>query len=158
MNKVHHYTSQLMWTGNNGEGTSNYRSYGRSYTVSVNNKPDFEGSADPVFRGDPTKHNPEELLVIALSSCHLLSYLHLCADAGIVVVGYEDSAKGIMVEDPTKGGFFKEVNLNPVVTVTDISMKEKAIDLHEKANKLCFIANSCNFPVKHNPTILIKGE
>lgn len=149
MNRQHHYSLNLKWTGNTGEGTLNYRSYQRAYTISMTNKPDLQGSADTSFRGDPTKYNPEELLVMALSSCHLLSYLHLCADAGIVVTGYTDQATGIMAEDAEKGGYFTEVTLNPVVTIKDISQKDKAMELHERANKLCFIANSCNFPVKH---------
>ena len=156
MSKSHQYVMHLSWTGNRGEGTSTYRAYDRSYTISINNKADLQGSADPMFRGDPTKHNPEELLVAALSSCHLLSYLNLCAVNDIVVTNYEDDAKGTMTEDAVRGGFFTEVILNIAVTITDISKKEKAIELHHDANKLCFIANSVNFPVKHNVTILSK--
>lgn len=155
MNREHHYLLQLTWTGNTGDGTSNYRSYDRSYTVSINNKPDIEGTSDPAFRGDPAKYNPEELLVAALSACHMLSYLHLCTVSGIVVLDYADAATGTMTEDPLKGGFFSEVILNPVITITDGTKKELAIALHEKANKLCFIANSCNFPIKHNPEIRV---
>ena len=147
---------RLIWTGNKGEGTSTYRAYDRSYTVSINNKADLQGSADPMFRGDAAKHNPEELLVAALSSCHLLSYLHLCAVNDIVVINYEDDARGTMTEDAVRGGFFTEVMLNITVTITDILKKEKAIELHHDANNLCFIANSVNFPVKHNVTILSK--
>lgn len=145
---------RLVWTGNKGEGTSTYRSYERSYTISINNKADFFGTADPVFRGDATKHNPEELLVMSLSSCHLLSYLHLCAVNGIVLTAYEDDARGTMVEDEVKGGYFTEVNLNITMKITDLSKKEKAAELHHQANKLCFIANSVNFPVKHNVVII----
>src|SRR4026208_2343476 len=105
MGKSHQYAMRLVWTGNKGEGTSTYRSYDRSYTISAKNKPDFDGSSDPIFRGDPAKYNPEELLVMALSSCHLLSYLHLCAVNGIVVTSYEDDASGIMTEDADRGGF-----------------------------------------------------
>src|SRR5688500_3310649 len=144
----------LVWTGNKGEGTSTYRSYERSYTISINNKADFFGTADPVFRGDATKHNPEELLVMSLSSCHLLSYLHLCALNGIVLTAYEDDARGTMVEDEVKGGYFTEVNLNITMKITDLLKKEKAAELHHQANKLCFIANSVNFPVKHNVVII----
>jgi len=153
MGKEHQYVAHLVWTGNKGEGTSTYRSYDRVYTMSVKNKPDFHGSADPMFRGDPAKHNPEDLLVMALSSCHLLSYLHVCADNGIVVTSYEDDATGIMAEDAVRGGFFTKVTLNITVTITDVSKKELAEKLHHDANKLCFISNSVNFPVKHNVTI-----
>ena len=153
MSKSHQYAMHLVWTGNKGEGTSTYRSYDRSYTISINNKADFFGTADPVFRGDVTKHNPEELLVMSLSSCHLLSYLHLCAVNGIVLTEYEDDAKGTMVEDAVKGGYFTEVNLNITMKITDLSKKEKAAELHHQANKVCFIANSVNFPVKHHVVI-----
>src|SRR5215213_6837566 len=153
MSKAHHYATRLIWTGNKGEGTATYRSYDRSYTISMNNKPDFFGSADPVFRGDASKHNPEDMLVMALSSCHLLSYLHLCASNGIVLTSYEDDARGIMTEDAVKGGYFTEVTLNIKLNITDTSKKEKALALHHDANKLCFIANSINFPVRHNVTI-----
>lgn len=153
MGKSHQYAMHLVWTGNKGEGTSTYRSYDRSYTISINNKADFFGTADPVFRGDATKHNPEELLVMSLSSCHLLSYLHLCAVNGIVLTEYEDDARGTMIEDEVKGGYFTEVNLNITMKITDPSKKEKAEELHHKANKLCFIANSVNFPVSHHVVI-----
>ena len=149
MGTEHRYPIRLVWTGNKGEGTSTYRSYDRSYTISVKNKPDFYGSSDPMFRGDPAKHNPENLLVMSLSSCHMLWYLHLCADHGIVVVAYEDDAVGVMTEDAVRGGFFTEVTLNITVGITDESKMELAQALHRDANKLCFVANSVNFPVKH---------
>ena len=153
MGKVHQYALKLVWTGNRGEGTSGYRVYDRSYTISIDNKADLSGSSDPMFRGDKTKHNPEDLLVCALSSCHLLSYLHLCADNGIVVTAYEDNAVGSMTEDATRGGFFSEVTLKISMKITDMSKKDLAMELHHKANKLCFIANSVNFPVHHEVTI-----
>ncbi len=154
MSKSHHYAMRLVWTGNRGEGTATYRSYDRSYTISVTNKADFYGTADPIFRGDPTKYNPEELLVMALSSCHLLSYLHVCAVNGIVLTDYTDDAKGTMEEDEVKGGYFKEVTLNITMKIMDITKKELAEELHHQANKLCFIANSVNFQVGHHITIL----
>ncbi|MBL7699367.1 MAG: OsmC family protein [Chitinophagaceae bacterium] len=150
----HQYALHLVWTGNNGEGTSTYRAYERSYTVSINNKKVIEGSSDPMFRGDPTKHNPEELLVAALSSCHMLSYLHLCATNKIVLTAYEDHAVGTMVEDKERGGYFTEVVLNITISITDLSKKELAEHLHHDAGKLCFIANSVNFPVRHNVTVV----
>lgn len=116
------------------------------------------GSSDPAFRGDKTKYNPEELLVASLSSCHMLSYLHLCAVAGVIVTDYVDNASGIMVETPDGGGHFSEVTLNPIVTLTDQSMVDKANELHEQANRVCFIANSCNFPVYHKPSCLVKKD
>ena len=151
MEKKHLYSLSITWTGNKGVGTKDYRSYGRDYIIVEEGKPEIPGSSDPVFRGDKNKYNPEDLLVAALSACHLLSYLHVCANAGVIVVDYSDNASGIMVETPDGGGHFSEVTLKPVVTVADESMIEKANSLHEKANALCFIANSCNFPVHHVP-------
>ena len=150
----HHYKMKMVWTGNKGEGTSTYRSYDRGYTISINGKAEIIGSSDPAFRGDPSKHNPEELLVASLSSCHMLSYLHLCAVNGIVATAYEDDATGTMVEDKDRGGYFTEVMLNITVTITDMAKKQRAEELHHDANKLCFIANSVNFPVKHTVNIV----
>lgn len=154
MNRQHHYSLQLQWTGNKGEGTSTYRAYDRSYTIQSINKEIIEGSSDPAFRGDPSKYNPEELFVASLSSCHMLWFLHLCAEAGIVVEKYTDEAKGTMVEDNTRGGYFTEVTLYPQILLKDISRKEEAISLHHKANKMCFIANSCNFPVNNEARVV----
>ena len=152
MSKEHQYRISLEWTGNSGAGTSGYKSYERSHRISVQNKPDIPGSSDPSFRGDSARYNPEELLVASLSSCHMLWYLHLCAEAGVVVINYSDQAMGTMVEISNGGGKFSQVTLNPVVTVRDALMMEKANALHARANELCFIANSVNFPVSHRPT------
>jgi len=157
MNGRHNYSLTVKWTGNKGTGTSAYRAYERSYVININDKVDIEGSSDPAFRGDKTKHNPEEMLLAALSTCHMLSYLHVCVVAGVVVVDYSDNATGIMVETPDGGGRFTEVTLNPIVMVADKSMLDKANELHERASKLCFIANSVNFPVKHNATARFNG-
>lgn len=151
MKGQHHYTTTLQWTGNTGSGTSHYRQYERSHTISIEQKPDILGSSDPAFRGDKTRHNPEDLLVSSLSACHMLWYLHLCSEHGVVVTGYIDVATGTMQEAEDGSGRFTEVTLNPVVTVTHAAMVDKANALHEQANKMCFIANSCNFPVRHRP-------
>ncbi|HTS45352.1 MAG TPA: OsmC family protein [Puia sp.] len=151
MNGQHHYTLTVKWTGNNGSGTSGYRAYERDHTIMADNKQEIRCSADPVFRGDKTKYNPEDLLVASLSTCHMLSYLHACAVAGVVVTDYVDRATGVMSETSNGGGHFTEVNLHPDVTVADISMVDKANELHEKAGEMCFIASSVNFPVKHHP-------
>jgi organic hydroperoxide reductase OsmC/OhrA len=154
MSRQHKYELTITWTGNKGHGTNNYRSYDRSHTVSVMNKPDILCSSDPLFRGDKTKYNPEELLVASLSGCHMLWYLQLCAEAGVIVTEYVDKATGTMVETANGGGHFTEVTLNPVVTVTESSIINKANELHKNANALCFIASSVNFPVKHAPTCI----
>jgi organic hydroperoxide reductase OsmC/OhrA len=150
MEKLHHYTADINWTGNRGEGTSSYTGYDRSHEISIGNKPVLQASSDTAFKGDATKFNPEDMLLSALSSCHMLWYLHLCADNGIIVTAYTDHATGTMLQTD-KGGRFTEVLLHPTVTITESSKVEKAIALHEDANKHCFIANSCNFPVRHEP-------
>jgi len=155
MGKAHQYQLTIKWTGNRGTGTSDYRSYGRDHTIKATNKVEISGSSDPAFRGDPTLYNPEELLVAALSTCHMLSYLYVCVLNGVIVVDYQDTATGAMSETPNGGGHFTEVVLNPVVTVKEVSMLEKANQLHHKASELCFIANSVNFPVRHQPVSVI---
>ena len=151
-NKNHHYKTNIEWTGNTGSGTVSYRGYERSHTISVEGKKDIAASSDAAFCGDISKHNPEDLLLASLSSCHMLWYLHLCADAGIIVTAYTDTAEGIMTED-SNGGRFTEVTLHPVVTITDENRREEALRLHDPAHRKCFIANSCNFSVKHEPVI-----
>ncbi len=148
---MHHYKIDLDWTGNTGTGTKTYRGYERSHVISAPGKPVLQGSSDPSFRGDATRYNPEELLVAALSACHMLSYLHVCATAGIVVVDYKDQATGTIEETKDGGGHFTEVVLYPVVMIADPSRVEEANALHHRAGELCFIAASCNFPVRHKP-------
>lgn len=152
MNGKHQYQLTIQWTGNNGTGTSSYRAYERNHEIKAGEKIIIPASSDPSFRGDKTRYNPEELLVASLSSCHMLWYLHLCSEAGVIVTDYRDNATGTMVETSNGGGYFTEVILNPLVTVTENSMMEKANALHAKANELCFIANSVNFKVVHRPT------
>ncbi len=152
--QTHDYPVTVKWTGNKGEGTSSYTGYDRSHTISIANKPDIIASSDAPFRGDATKHNPEDMLVASLSACHMLWYLHLCADAGIIVVDYSDYATGTLVVTPGSGGHFSEVMLRPVVTITDESMMDLANELHDKAHKFCFIASSVNFPVLHEPVCI----
>lgn len=154
MTHTHHYTLTVTWTGNTGSGTSSYRSYSRDHLVSVMNKADIAASSDPAFRGDAGKHNPEEMLLAALSSCHMLWYLHLCAEAGVIVTAYTDHAEGVMEETADGGGQFTAVTLHPAVTVQDASMTERANALHHEANRLCYIARSCNFPVHHQPSCI----
>ena len=154
MSATHSYELSLRWTGNTGAGTSSYRAYGRQHEISAPGKPVIAGSSDPAFRGDKERWNPEELLVAALSQCHMLSYLHLAASAGIVVTAYTDSPSGTMNENQDGSGEFSEVVLRPVVTVADASMCERAEALHDDAEKLCFIARSVNFPVHHRPVAI----
>lgn len=150
----HLYQTALKWIGNKGEGTKNYRAYDRAYKIEVQGKPIIFGSSDLAFRGDCTKYNPEELLVASLSSCHMLWYLHLCSEAGIVVVRYQDYAVGKMNETKNGSGKFTEAILQPEVTITAESSLEQAQQLHHEAHKFCFIANSVNFPVICQPLIV----
>ena len=152
MGKEHNYETKIVWSGNTGNGTENYKSYERSHKIVIENKIDLQSSSDPAFLGDKTKHNPEDLLVSAISSCHMLWYLHLCSVNGIIVTEYEDNASGKMIESDINGGQFIEVTLKPNVTITKKEKIEKANELHKEANKMCFIANSCNFPIKHIPS------
>lgn len=154
--KQHTYNATITWTGNQGTGTSGYKTYSRDHIISADGKKDIEASSDPSFHGDKSRYSPEDLLLDALSSCHMLWYLHLCAVNGIVVMEYVDHATGIMIEEKDGSGQFTQATLNPVVTVQHESMIAKANELHHEANKLCFIARSVNFPVQHNPTAVVK--
>lgn len=158
MHKEHHYKTNIIWTGNKGTGTSRYDQYERSHTVKIENKPDIIASSDLPFRGEGHKHNPEDFFLSALSSCHMLWYLHLCADAGVVVEEYSDEAEGTMIQLPSGGGHFTEVTLHPTVIVQDAGMIEKANEIHALANQKCFIANSVNFKVKHLPKAMVKNQ
>ncbi|NER17181.1 OsmC family protein [Spongiivirga citrea] len=152
--KTHHYTTNLKWTGNKGKGTASYTSYSRDYEIKANNKKTtIPGSSDPSFRGNPEHYNPEELLVASLSSCHMLWYLHLCSVNKIVVLDYIDQASGIMEETKDGSGRFTSVTLKPKIVISFESNVEKAHQLHEEANRLCFIANSCNFEILHEAEI-----
>ncbi len=156
--RSHRYRASLVWEGNQGAGTADYRSYGRQYRIRIDGKPDLLGSADPAFRGDAGLHNPEDLLVAALSGCHALSYLALCARAGVRVLAYTDSAEGTMVLRPDGGGSFQEVILRPEVTVAPGTDLELARALHERAGQQCYIAGSCDFPVRHLPELRVAAE
>lgn len=150
----HRYRVAVTWTGNRGEGTSGYRSYGRDHVVRVAGKPDLAASADATFRGDADRHNPEDMLLAALASCHMLSYLHFAAEAGIVVTAYEDAAEGRM-ETAGNGGRFTDAVLHPQVTLAPGSDPARAQALHGEAHHACFIANSVNFPVRCEPRTII---
>jgi organic hydroperoxide reductase OsmC/OhrA len=154
MARTHRYIVTNRWTGNLGSGTSAYTAYSRDHELdaAAKNAP-IPCSSDPVFRGDPSRYNPEELLVGALSACHMLVLLHLCADAGIVVVDYSDPAEGEMAEHADGPGEFTRVILRPKMMITDPARIPDAIALHHRAHEMCFIARSVNFPVEHQPTV-----
>lgn len=152
MPREHRYRTRVRWTGNVGSGTASYRGYRRSHEIAVDGKPTIAGSSDPAFAGDAARWNPEELFVASLSTCHMLWYLHLCADAGIRVVAYADEPEGVMVEDGTSGAFVRVV-LRPRVTLAPGSEIPPARELHDEAHHRCFIANSVKIPVTVEPEI-----
>ena len=150
MANEHHYRLHLQW---NGDHTRTYDEYTREHVIRIVGKPDLVATADPIFRGDATKHNPEDLLLAALSSCHMLTYLALCARARIDVSSYRDQATGTLLLTPDGGGRFTEVVLHPEVIIAEERMLAKAREFHLAAHKYCFIANSVNFPVRCEPTV-----
>jgi len=155
MGDRHEYTVGIEWLGDRGTGTSGYRDYGRQLVVRAEGKAhEILASADRAFHGDAERWNPEDMLVAALAQCHMLSYLHMAVRAGVVVTAYTDEATGTMVQEGL-GGRFTEVVLRPVVTVAEESMVEAARAAHAEAYEHCFIANSVNFPVRHEPSIVV---
>ncbi|ADU72033.1 OsmC family protein [Pantoea sp. At-9b] len=150
--REHHYQVTVRWTGNRGDGTASYTAYDRNGELLAAGKPTLPLSADPAFRGDASRWNPEELLLAAASACHKLWYLHLCADAGINVESYEDAAEGTMVEGTR--GHFTQIILQPRITLRNPADTERARELHHQAHDACYIANSLNFPVSCEPTFV----
>lgn len=150
--QTHSYAIAVCWTGNRGTGTSDYMAYGREHEITAKGKAtSIAGASDPAFRGDARRYNPEELLVAALAACHMLWVLHLCARSGIAVTDYEDEAEGTMVTDADGGGRFREVRLHPRVIIADPARQGDLAALHHEAHRLCFIAQSVNFPVHCEP-------
>ena len=146
----HHYELTTLWVGNEGSGTSDYKSYSRAHVIRAEGKGEIQGSSDKAFHGDVTRWNPEELLIAALSQCHMLSFLHVAQLSGVVVEHYEDRASGILETRPDGSGHITEVTLRPQI---DMSAGDPSVipELHHRASQLCFIANSVNFPVRHEP-------
>ncbi len=146
--------SATCWTGNLGSGTSAYSAYSRNHELSAPGKSaPIAGSSDPAFRGDPTRYNPEELLLGALSACHMLWVLHLCADAGIAVTEYHDESEGFVVEHADGSGEFTRVVLRPRMTIADATRANDAAEIHHKAHALCALARSVSFEVACEPVI-----
>lgn len=153
MAKLHTYSVDVIWTGNRGEGTRDYRAYSRDHRIEARGKTAIDGSSDPAFRGDSARWNPEELFLASLSSCHMLWYLHLCAASGIVVRRYEDRAAGEMQEERDGGGRFARVVLRPKVDIAAAADRDRARALHAEAHHKCFIANSVACPVDVEDTL-----
>lgn len=148
--KSHEFQLETVWVGNQGSGTSDYKAYSRAHVIRASGKPEIQGSSDTVFYGDATRWNPEELLIAALSQCHMLSFLHVAQAAGVVVESYEDQASGVLETRPDGSGQITEVTLRPRIQVSAGEVSQIPA-LHQRANELCFIANSVNFPVHHEP-------
>lgn len=150
---AHEYAARLIWTGSSGAGTASYASYGREYRVVIEGKPDLLGTADPAFRGEADRHNPEDLFVAAIAACHMLTYLALCARRGVRVLAYQDEARGTLVTRGPGGGRFEKVTLNPRATIYGSEHTALALQLHQEASESCFIANSCSVPIVHRATV-----
>ncbi len=151
--KEHRYSHKLVWTGNTGSGTSDYRAYERAHSIEVAGKPTILGSSDPGFRGDRSRHNPEDLFVASISACHMLWYLGLCAAAEVTVLEYLDLAEGIMVEGADGSGHFTGVTLRPRIKLAAGADTVLASRLHDDAHEKCFIATSVNFEITVTPEI-----
>lgn len=154
----HRYALTVEWTGNTGAGTADYRAYRRDHDVRHEQAGILRGSSDRAFRGDPSRWNPEQLLLAAVSQCHMLAYLHHAAVNGVVVVAYVDEPRAVMTEDRAGGGRFTSIVLHPRVTVTDAAQVELAERLHGDANRSCFIANSLALPVQHEVQTLVAEQ
>jgi organic hydroperoxide reductase OsmC/OhrA len=155
--RKHHYAVTVAWTGNRGTGTSAYGAYERSHEMLADERPPIAGSSDPAFRGDVTRWNPELLLLAALSACHKLTYLHLCAASGVIVTKYLDEAQAVMIETLDGRGRFERALLRPKVTISAGSDPQLAKSLHAAAHEACFIANSVNFTVEHEATVDVES-
>ncbi|MEP7184312.1 MAG: OsmC family protein [Rhodanobacter sp.] len=156
--RIYHYGAALTWRGNQGSGTRRYDDYGREFDAQIDGKALLIGSADPAFRGDPAWHSPEDLLLIALASCHMLSYLALCACQGVAVTAYHDTAEGVMQTDADGGGRFAGVVLQPSVMINDAEQLARANELHATAHSVCYIASSCNFPIELRANVSVAAE
>jgi len=149
--REHCYQVSVVWTGNNGAGTSGYKAYERAHVISAPGKADIPGSSDQSFRGDASRWNPEDMLVASASTCHMLWYLHLCAVNGVVVLDYRDEAEGAMVEEADGSGAFSRIVLRPQIRLSAGSSEQRARELHHEAHKMCFIANSLKCQISTEP-------
>ena len=152
MPNVHRYTADLEWSGAAQGPTTDYRTYSREFVLRLPGKVELRGSSDPHFVGDPTLHNPEDLLLAAVASCHLLSWLSLCARQGVRVLSYRDQPEATMAWTGETFAF-TEVVLHPRATIHADDDVAAAIALHEEAHRVCFIARSVAFPIHCKPQI-----
>jgi organic hydroperoxide reductase OsmC/OhrA len=153
----HLFKAAINWTSNKNQEQSGRKFYSKSHQITIEGKPILNISAAKAFKGDPELYNPEDLLLSSLVSCHMMSYLYVCSQNGIEVLNYSDNAEATLEVNPDGSGRFTEVILNPKVTITDSDKIQLALELHQKANQLCFIANSCSFPIFHNASCEISS-
>lgn len=156
MAKIHSYDLQLTWTGNRGAGTYEYTAYDRKFTLSAINKPDILGSADPAFRGNKDRYNPEELMISSIASCHMLWYLHLAAANNLVIMDYKDNPSGTIEVKEFGLGRFIEVTLRPTVIIHNEDQSDLAVKLHDESHNKCIIADSFKFDIHIEPKIIIE--
>lgn len=157
MAQEHDYTARVIWTGNRGEGTAHYKGYDRTWNVETPGKPVIHCSNDPLLGGDPNLHNPEDMLIAALSACHMLWFLHLASDAGIVVHAYQDDPLAVGETDANGASRFLRATLRPSISVPSGTDLKRANALHDEIHKTCFIARSVNFPVTYEARYRIKA-
>lgn len=150
--REHEYASRIIWTGNTGEGNRTYRGYMRTWDLSAPGKPTVACSNDPLLGGDASKYNPEDMLLSALSACHMLWYLHLASDAGVVVHGYQDDPVGIGETSPDGAGRFIRAVLRPTIELEEGCDTARADRIHDEIHKFCFIARSVSFPISCEAT------
>ena len=151
----HTYSSCIVWTGNTGQGTSAYRAYARTWDVAVPGKAPIHCSNDPLLGGDPARMNPEDLLLSALSACHMLWYLHYASEAGLVVTGYQDTPEGVGEVGRGGAGRFASATLRPRITLKSGADLAVAEAIHHRIHEVCFIARSVNFPVTITPAFVM---
>lgn len=156
--RTHHYELLINWTGNTGSGTQTLRSYSRNLEVMAAGLQAIAASSDPAFRGDPARWNPEQLFLASIAQCHMLWYLGMAAEAGVVVTAYEDRPVGIMIEEANGAGQFESVTLRPLVTITPDSDAALAQSLHDRVGEYCFIARSIKTSIHHKVTVQIQDQ
>jgi len=153
MKNLHNYTLELQWTGDKYvDDTANER----LYEVKIEGKPMLKGSADKPFFGDPSLHNPEDMLLSSLSACHMMSYLYVCRKHGLQILSYKDNPEGLLRVNPNGSGQFVKVLLKPIVEIKEKQQEQFAKELHVQAGKLCFIANSCNFLIEYDVQVIFR--
>ena len=145
---AHAYPLTLTWTGNTLDSP-----YPRNATVTTEGKHPLAVSSAPEYAGDAARWNPEDLLGSALATCHMLTFLALCAKAKVEVLGYEDHAESVLdtVDKVTR---ITQVRLRPVIRVPQGTSQAKVVELFEKAHKYCFVANSVTCEAVMEPRVV----